>query len=200
MEHALASLRAAGLPAPQLAEIERQCGVMRTRIALRIARVGDLLAGLEPTPLPFDAAGFARPDGWREERDRGEPVHDRGQTGGRAALHIKAGGARCRASWRTSVFLKPGIYLFEGQVRTEGLPPAGYADLRISGDTRSLRLAGSSPWRPLQHQFLVEDAGGTDVELVCELNAAEGDAWFDLASLRLRLLREMEAPPGASQP
>jgi len=188
MEDALTKLRGLGLASDRLAAIERQCAVMRTRIAHRIARVGDQLAGLAPTPLRFGASGLASLEGWREEHDRGEPVHDRVVVGGRAALHIKAGGEHCRASWRTMVFLNPGRYRFEGQVRTGGIATNGYADLRISGDTRSLRVTGTNPWQALQHVFLVDEEPGTDVELVCELNAPEGEVWFDLESLRLRRL------------
>ena len=189
MEAALAKLRGLGLSGDRLASIERQCGIMRTRIAHRIARVGDQLTGLEPTPLWFGGSGLASLNGWREEQDRGEPVHDRVVVGGRATLHIQAGGGgACRASWRTMVFLNPGQYRFEGQVRTGGIATNGYADLRISGDTRSLRVTGSNPWQELQHVFLVDEEPGTDVELVCELNAPEGEVWFDLESLRLRRL------------
>jgi len=189
MEAALVKLRGLGLSGDRLASIERQCGIMRTRIAHRIARVGDQLTGLEPTPLWFGGSGLANLDGWREEQDRGEPVHDRVVVGGRATLHIQAGGGgACRASWRTMVFLNPGQYRFEGQVRTSSIATNGYADLRISGDTRSLRVTGSNPWQELQHVFLVDEEPGTDVELVCELNAPEGEVWFDLESLRLRRL------------
>jgi len=49
-------------------------------------------------------------------------------------------------------------------------------------------VTGSNPWQELQHVFLVDEEPGTDVELVCELNAPEGEVWFDLESLRLRRL------------
>lgn len=187
IEEALSKLRGTALPSNQLAVIERQCAIMKIRIALRIARVADQLAGIRPTPLHFDATGVARLEGWRDERDRGEPVHDRVEVDGRTALHVKAGGDKCRASWRTMVYLKPGAYRFVGRVRTEGLATTnGYADLRISGETRSLRISGTNPWVGLQHDFVVTEEPGFDVELVCELNAPEGEAWFDLESLRLR--------------
>jgi hypothetical protein len=187
IDEALSKLRGIGLPSNQLAIIERQCAIMKARIALRIARVADQLAGIQPTPLRFDEAGVARLEGWRDERDRGEPVHSRVEIDGRAALHIKAGGDKCRASWRTMAYLRPGVYRFEGRLRTAGLGTTnGYSALRISGDTRSLRLSGTNPWMGLQHDFVVNEEPGTDVELVCELNAPEGEVWFDLESLRVR--------------
>ncbi len=81
------------------------------------------------------------------------------------------------------VCLPPGVYSVEGLVRTTGVI-GGYATLRISGDTMSLRLTGENSWRLLQHQFFLEDGG--DAELVCELNSPSGEAWFELESLRVR--------------
>jgi hypothetical protein len=186
MDQALAKLRAAGLPPGNLTEIERQAAIMRTRIAHRVTRIREELAGIPPTPLAFDASGLARPDGWRDEFDRGEPVLDRVTVEGRTALHIKARGSRSRASWRSMICLKPGRYRFEGLVRTEGITN-GYTGLRISGDQRNLRIAGRNPWLGLQHDFVVQEEAG-DVDLVCEFYAQDGEVWFDLASLRMRRL------------
>jgi len=183
METALAKLRAAGLPAEKFQEIERQAGITRTRISRRVARVGEALSGIEPTPLFFDETGLARLEGWRTEFDHGEPIFDRPIENSLATLHIKASGGRCRASWRTMIYLKAGLYRFEGQVRTDGL--SGGAGLRISGDTRNMRLSGQNPWRGLQHDFAMEEAGG-DIELVCEFDALAGEAWYDLESLHVR--------------
>jgi len=185
MEEALSKLRAADLPGEKLLEIERQAGIMRTRVARRVARVGEALSGIEPSPLPFDASGLARLDGWRTEFDHGEPVFDRPIENGLTLLHIKASGGRCRASWRTMVYLKPGRYRFEGRLRTEGV--TGGTGLRISGDTRNMRLSGQNSWRGLQHEFRVEEGAG-DVELVCEFDARAGESWFELESLCVRKL------------
>jgi hypothetical protein len=183
MDEALAKLRTAGLPGDKLQNIERQVGIMRARIARRVVRVGDALSGIEPTPPPFDAAGLARVTDWRDEFDHGEPVFDRPAENGQSLLHIKAQSGRCRASWRSMIYLKPGRYRFEGRVRTEGV--AGGAGLRISGSTRNIRISGQNPWRSLQHDFLVEEGSG-DIELVCEFDALNGEAWYDLESLRVR--------------
>jgi len=184
MDQALAKLRAASLPADKFAEIERQAGMMRTRIAHRASRIRDQLAGIPPAPLAFDGLDLAHPEGWRDEYDRGEPLLDRVPADGRAALHIMARGGRSRASWRSMIYLKPGRYQFEGQARTAGIT-GGYVSLRISGDQRSLRITGSNSWMGLRHPFVVEEEAG-DVELVCEFYAEEGEVWFDVGSLRVR--------------
>ena len=52
------------------------------------------------------------------------------------------------------------------------------------------KLRGSKPngaphtaWQLLEHRFTVREPG--DVQLVCELRAVKGQAWFDLPSLQL---------------
>src|SRR5436190_10047200 len=187
MEDGLAKLRAANLASADIADVERNVKIMRERIVARVARVGEQLSGVPPKPLDFDRSGLARIASWREEFDRGEPVLDRASAEGQAALHIKAVGGVCRASWRSMIFLKPGRYRFEGQVRSDGIT-AGGAGLRISGDTRNMRIAGQNAWQPLQHDFKVEEAEGADVELVCEFHALSGEAWYALDSLRVRKL------------
>ncbi len=78
--------------------------------------------------------------------------------------------------------------------RTDSLL-GGSARLRISGDTRSVGISGSSTaWRPLAHVFGVQD-DGMDVELICELTAVQGEVWFDVESLRLRKISAAEARP-----
>ena len=159
---------------------------MRSRIAHRVTRVGEALAGIEPASLKFDESGLARLDGWRDEFDHGEPVFDRPAEDGKALLHIKAVGGRCRASWRLMIYLKPGPYRFEGRARTEGVSGGG-TGLRISGATRNMRITGQNSWRELQHEFEVQEGAG-DVELVCEFDALNGEVWFEMDSLRLRKL------------
>src|SRR5205807_5512386 len=130
--------REAQLPPTELADIEKKAAKMRSRIEQRSARVRDQLAGVRLKPLDFDDAGLAFINGWREEFDRGEPVFSRLQETGKTALHIKAQGGRCRASWRSMLYLRAGRYRFEGQVRTAGVAGGG-AGLRLSGATGNVR-------------------------------------------------------------
>ena len=184
MDEALAKLRGAPLPRELMTDIEHQAAIMRGRLERRVVRVGQQLAGAEPGPLQFDASGAARPDDWRDDFDHGEPLMDRVLQDSRRTLHILARGARTRASWRTMIYLEPGLYRFEGQMRTANISGGG-AGLRISGDTRNRRLGGENPWRSMEHDFAVKDEAG-DVELVCEFDAVGGEAWYDLGSLVVR--------------
>ncbi len=59
------------------------------------------------------------------------------------------------------------------------------AGLRVAGSVReSDNLLGDSDWRALSAEFDVT-AETQEVELVCELRACAGEAWFAVPSLRL---------------
>jgi spore coat protein H len=186
MNEALAKLRSAELPPAALAKIERNAGIMRERIELRGKRVEEQLRGIPPPPLKFAEDGFAKLTGWRDESDRGEPIMDQVEHGGRKTLHVLAAGERSRASWRTQVYLPRGRYQFLGMASTQGLV-GGSAGLRISGGQRRLGISATAPWRPLSHEFEVTD-DGVDVEFVCDFYSMAGEVWFDLDSLRVRRL------------
>jgi hypothetical protein len=196
LEQALVKIRGAGLATEDLARIERRAGLLQKRIQLRAENVAAQLAGVPPTPLKFDASGvatLASTNYWRDEPDRGEPLFDLVKLDGKDTLHIQARNERTRASWRSQVYLARGWYRFEGMARTGSLT-SGSARLRISGDTRSVGISGGGTgWRPLAHSFEVQEAG-MDVEFVCELNALQGEVWFDVASLRLRKIPAGESP------
>ena len=77
----------------------------------------------------------------------------------------------------------------EGRVKLQGVTlneqdaKAG-AGLRISRHKFGRKLPGDMDWAATTFDFdVTEDA--SDVELICELRATHGEAWFDLASLRL---------------
>jgi len=186
LDQALAKLRSAGLRPSELATMERNAAIMRERIQLRGTRVAELLAGVEPPTLQFDAQGSARLTGWRDESDRGEPSLEQLDYDGRRTLHIRAQGARSRASWRTQVYLTPGRYRFEGVACARNLN-GGSAGIRISGGQRQSGISGSAPWRLMSHEFVVSDSG-LDVEFVCDFYATSGEVWFDLDSFRLKRL------------
>jgi hypothetical protein len=192
MEQALAKIRRAGLNESEMAQIERRAVWLRQQVEARAARVNDQLRGIEPEPMKFDDKGLAYPEKWRDEPDRGLALMDRVTLEGHKTLHIGARNERTRASWRSQVYLTRGWYRFEGMARTDSLV-GGSARLRISGDTRSIGIAGgATAWRPLSHAFEVQDAG-MDIEFVCELTALQGEVWFDVESLRVRKLSAAEA-------
>jgi hypothetical protein len=149
----------------------------------------------EPKPLKFDAAGYAKLGQWNaaDSKQTGT-LNQPTDADGTKTLHIIAG-TNCVASWRTYVFLARGRYVFEGRVRTAGVVPlknettkkglgAGLRHSRVP-EPRANNVVGDSDWQKIEYEFTINDET-EEPWLICELRASKGEAWFDLASLRLR--------------
>lgn len=166
---------------------------MQRRFTARHETVARLLALPDPKPLAFDPAGTARPGGWQTDRKAGEAKLDILPRDGRMDLSIQATGPEgCAASWRTTVILPAGKFRFTAQVRTTGVTsaqddPEDGAALRISGGRRQKTLVGDTAWTQASYEFEVS-TDGEERTLVCELRAKQGQAWFEMDSLRLQRL------------
>lgn len=169
---------------------------LRQRIVSRINSVGKQLQGA-PQPLPFNPAGEAALSSWSQARSSGnasfrklnDPLR-----GPQLGIVIQGGGA---ASWRTEVLLEPGHYRFTGLASARGLQldPAEPAldgggrrlfsgvGLRLSGGEMQERLTTDAEGREVWCDFEIEST--SQVTLVCEAKAQNGEAAFDAASLRL---------------
>lgn len=166
---------------------------LRNQIVQRAASIAQQLNVPEPKPMQFDASGRALLTEWRESNRLNTATLDKtGHDGKAHALHIRANGSgQCISSWRAKILLPPGQYRLEGLVCTAEVAPlrdqkGEGAGLRISGtlSPRPNSISGNTPWRKLDYEFpVMTDA--TEVDLICELRAMKGEAWFDLDSLRL---------------
>jgi hypothetical protein len=114
---------------------------------------------------------------------------------GRPALYIKAGPVT-GASWRTRIIVPFGRYRFEGAVRCTNVLPLRYgrnqgAGLRVSGvrNAQPYRLIGNAEWTDHAVEFEV-NAAEQEIELICELRARAGEAWYDRESLRVRRIEK----------
>ena len=171
-------------------EMERHASVVTERIIRRTANLAKQLSEPELKPLRVDK-GIARMSAWRPvDVPDGGKLEQAKAPDGRAALRISAGPVTS-ASWRAKVLLQTGRYRFEGASRTAGVKPLPFgknkgAGLRVSSAKAAgpHQLTGDSPWIPLSIDFELT-APETEVELLCELRASAGEAWFDLESLRL---------------
>ena len=169
---------------------ENSVAALNQRIARRAESLRQQL-GDPPTALVFDDSGVVRLSGWKSKADSGNPSFKvlKGAPG-KDLLHISASGGRSVASWRTRVALDKGRYRLEGRAKVEGvdIDPAdqrgGGVCLRISRGRPAKKISGTSGWTDLPYEFDVQE-GMPDVELVCELRALKGEAWFDAASLKL---------------
>ena len=166
---------------------------LRNQIVQRAASLERQLSLPEPTPVHFDGSCRAVLTAWRAQNLLGNAALDKVAEASKArTLHIRAGqDGQCTASWRTRILLEVGRYHFEGQVRTAGVVPlkdlkGEGAGLRISGsrNPRQDQAIGDSPWQKLGYDFTIPTEAA-EVELVCELRAVQGEAWFDLGSLQL---------------
>ncbi len=105
------------------------------------------------------------------------------------AFRIVAG-QKTSASWRTTVRVRRGRYHFEGQARISSVAPLRFgknqgAGLRVGDKTQGpVHFTGTSLWKKLEVEFQV-DSVEEELELVCELRASAGEAWFDKNSLHL---------------
>jgi spore coat protein H len=170
---------------------------MNRRLVARWQNITNQYYGPPPLTLNFDSAGVARLSQWRKKTDRNSPAvtHEEKTEGSKRALFIAAPGnpsnALHVASWRTKVLLAPGKYVFEGDMRGAGIVSRTNeiglgAGLRISqGKRPGNKMEGDAPWTHVEYPIEVEGIEG-EVELVCELRALKGEAWFDTDSLRLR--------------
>ena len=100
----------------------------------------------------------------------------------RPALHIALAGPGA-GSWSAVISLPRGRYRFAGLAKTKGIVPLPFGKrngvaLRVrgsGGEDHSLLTAPE--WTALQTEFEVREAN-QEVELLCELRATSGEAWF----------------------
>jgi hypothetical protein len=185
-----AKLKAAARNPAEAKEWENQAAGMRDRIVQRAANIADQLALPEALAVRFDAKGQAEIPAWRPRIDKGkgDAKLAADSINSKSTLHIEAGVAGCIASWRSRLLLPPGKYRVTGLAKTKGVIPrvseigAG-AGVRISGGKRIGKLIGDTDWTAIDASFDLPAAG--EVDIVCELRAEKGEAWFDRTSLRL---------------
>ncbi len=137
----------------------------------------------------FDNSGLLSVTDWQPQTDLGSATLTK-EPGPQqsVALHIRAQ-EPCAASWRSRVQLEKGRYRFHGRMRWQGVEldpqdPKDGVGLRVSRRKFARAISGDAPWTTVAFDFEVTE-DRADVELVCELRATAGDAWFDQGSLRL---------------
>jgi hypothetical protein len=151
-----------------------------------------------PEPAEFDEKGNLFLADWHSASESDDAVAEEVELRDKKrAYSIRCGtSGQCVASWRRRVLLTSGTYTFHANVRTRDVAAiddekGSGAGLRISGGNRTNSLTGTSPWKPLEFEFVIEE-GVREVELVAELRTIRGQAWFEIESLRLT--RKMEEP------
>ena len=183
-----------GAAPEQAVVLQRQADLLERRVQERWRHLGDELAGLHPMTPVFDSGGVALLSGWTPKTDWNNAVLSAQPEDGTPALRIQAAGRYCFGSWRLPVWLEPGRYRLEGEVKTRGvagLPSqtGSGAGVRVLGGRRGNGIQGScGHWVDVRHDFVVQEDCEW-VELIAELRAYAGTAWFDPGTLRLIRLR-----------
>ena len=181
---------AAVLPRTEARPLQQAAEELGHRLEQRHASLRRQLAEPPPTPLAF-SNGLARLSGWRAvDLPAGGRMEPGRAPDGRAALVIHAG-PRTAASWRTTVWLEPGRYLFSGEVCLQNVVPL--ENLRHQGAGLAVQdvpapphqLTGEIKSKTLEIPFTIAPPGRA-VELRCELFARSGTAWFLTETLHLR--------------
>ena len=185
---------------------------LRRQVAQRAAFLGRRFGARDTNQLAFDAKGELSVKGWKSRLDAGEARFSDQAVNGTRVLGIEVTSTpvngkeaklqeSCVASYRVVLHLSPGRYALIGRVRTEGVEVAGKlvrgsgAGLRVSQRRRTNALSGDTPWQEVTHEFVVEDPD-EEIELICDLRAKKGRAFFESDSLRVRkLVPQLEGKP-----
>jgi spore coat protein CotH len=177
---------------PQLARsFQQRAGSLKSRIIRRGEALRRQLGAPAAPSAEFAKSGVLDLNGWKPSiMQSGEPVlSEKNDQTGRRVLSIAAGESPSSGSWRVRVMLGPGRYQFQGRARVESVAVAagdqrGGAGLRISKGPMPRKLTGTSDWQECKYTYEVSEEA-TDDEMICELKATGGEAWFDASSLRL---------------
>jgi spore coat protein CotH len=171
---------------PRLRNYQRIVDDLKAHIVARDKSLARQLA-VALRPREETPSGPIPLSGWISKAQEGQPKFDQaGLDSHPHVLHISAMQGNAGGSWRTRVSLEAGTYRFEGEIRVSGVESAnngGGACLRTSSRRPRRQLTGDVDWRPFACEFQIEDA--REVELVCELRALKGEAWFDTDKLQL---------------
>ncbi|MBL9087001.1 MAG: CotH kinase family protein [Planctomycetia bacterium] len=163
---------------------------LEARLVARAASLREQVKRPDPQGLEFDAKGRAFVAGFTPRVDEGEATLEQEDRAGRRAYGLRvAPGASVVASWRRRVVLPKGRYTLEGALALRNVTPRRDAEgsgagLRLSGGVRKGGASGSAPWKAATLDFEVLEALAS-VELVAELRATSGEAWWAVDAFRL---------------
>jgi len=163
-----------------------------SRIRRRLAVVHRELAEWPDPMPPWPAGKTLSPSGWGLMVQSGSARSKTNQptTGASKTLYFAVEKSETRASFRTTVTLPYGKYRLVARCRSKGLEAfedrfGRGASVRITGSTATdvSRIENDRDWTQLSFDFEQPDDG--PVELIAEVRANRGEAWFDLNSIRV---------------
>ena len=156
-------------------------------------------------PLNFDPSGLAALSGWTSAADFGVPSFSSNSVSSPdGTVEISARDGSTIGMLKTGIWIERGNYVLQGRVKTQGVVPdpgdsRGGAGFQVQGARLVEPLLGDSDWKMLELEFSVHEALA-ETQIACEFRGADGKAWFDLASLRVRRLPSMPSMPSRKRP
>jgi spore coat protein H len=167
---------------------------LKDRVAQRFESLENLINDGMPTPVEFDESGLLLLTDWYAVPEGEEVELEEVDHGGLTCYRItREPFGDFAGSWRRSLLLRAGNYRLEARVKTDSVIPipddqGRGAGLRMVGTGRSEGRSGTGDWETLSMEFEVRE-DQRDVELILELRARHGTAWYDRASLQLKKLK-----------
>lgn len=174
----------------------RDVGAIRSdvlsRIRQRLAGVQRELLEWKDPLVPWPKGHSIQPAHWSRVVQTGSATTrvEAARTSTHGILHFTCEAAETRASYRSPLTLPAGSYRIHGRCKTSGLvsyedPFGAGAALRITGSAAATtgRIDGTREWTDLHFDFEFPDDGS--VELILEIRAHSGEAWFDLDAVRV---------------
>ncbi len=152
--------------------------------------LGELVEHGLPLPIEFGPSGTVELADWYPSIEAENVTVEEEEIDGVACYAIKRElFGDFTSSWRRQVLLSRGNYEFEARVRTDAVVPMPEdqgrgAGIRRSQSGRSMELVGTSGWTRVTYPIEIRDQ--RMVELMLELRARFGKAWFDRESIKIR--------------
>ncbi len=172
---------------------------LKERFTQRFQALPDLIRDV-PVPLVFDSGetideGVAVLNDWYPVEEAEQVRLEEVEIEGVPAYSITRNQfGDFTSSWRCNVLLPRGNYRFQSRVKTKNVIPipddqATGAGIRRTHSGRSNELVGTTDWTLLEYEISVPE-DQRQVELILELRARHGIAWFDRQSLKLLKVNE----------
>ena len=185
---------------PNLRAYQRIVDELKAHIVQRDKSLGRQLA-VASKPRDATNSGSILLPGWTSKAQEGQPKFDQtAMNARRHVLHISTTEGGAAGSWRNRVSLDAGTYRFEGEIRVSRVVPAnngGGACLRTSARRGRRQFTGDGDWRKFSCEFQVESP--REIELICELRALKGEAWFDADKSKLYRWSDLRLPTLAAE-
>lgn len=164
---------------------------LKERFSQRAELLSELIDQGMPTPIQFGPTGVVALKDWYPSIEADDVKVEEAEVDGVASYAIERDKfGDFSSSWRRQVLLPRGDYVVEARIRTEAVIPipddqGRGAGLRREHSGRTNELVATNDWTLVTYEIhVVEDQ--RMVELVLELRARLGKAWFDRESLKIR--------------